>query len=114
MKKLVTIPALLLAVSVCSAAAFAAGPDSEGPGGGGPGAGGPGGHRPPGPPPEALAVCKGKTAGAAVTLATPDGRNVSGTCQLVFNPEPPAGGDRQGGGNQGGGQQRQGKSGKQQ
>lgn len=109
MKKLVTIPALLLAVAVCAAPAFAAGPDNEG-GPGGPG----GGHRPPGPPPEALAACKGKSAGATVTLTTPDGRNVSGSCQLVFHPEPPAGGDRQGGGNQGGGQQRQGKSGKQQ
>lgn len=47
-------------------------------------------HQPPaGPPPEALEACKGKTAGATTTLKTPDGRTISGSCQLVFRPDRP-------------------------
>lgn len=52
-------------------------------------------HQPPGPPPEALEACKGKSAGAVTTLKTPDGKTVSGSCQLVFHPDRPPAGDRQ-------------------
>lgn len=55
-------------------------------------------HQPPGPPPEALEACKGKTAGATTTLKTPDGRTVSGTCQLVFRPDRPPQDNGNGGG----------------
>jgi hypothetical protein len=41
------------------------------------------------PPPEALAACKGKAAGDTATMTTPDGRSVTGVCQLVFRPDRP-------------------------
>jgi hypothetical protein len=43
------------------------------------GAGGP----PPGPPPEAIAACKGKTAGAQVTFSGRNGESFTGVCQLT-------------------------------
>ena len=43
--------------------------------------------RPHGPPPEAVAACKGKNAGAACNFADREGVNLSGTCFA-----PPAGG----------------------
>lgn len=46
-------------------------------------ASGPGGP-PPGPPPEAVAACKGKTAGAQVTFSGRHGESFSGVCEL-FN-----------------------------
>ncbi|GEM_PF-4393978 len=45
--------------------------------------------RPMGPPPEAFAVCDGKTAGDAVSITLPDGRTISGSCQLMFRPDAP-------------------------
>ncbi|MDO6386124.1 MULTISPECIES: hypothetical protein [unclassified Uliginosibacterium] len=39
------------------------------------------GGRPPGPPPEAIAACKGKSEGAEVSFAGPEGQTFSGTCQ---------------------------------
>ncbi|GAB3257135.1 hypothetical protein [Chitinimonas naiadis] len=47
----------------------------------------PQGGRPPGPPPIDTAACKGKAAGAAVQVTTPDGRALTGTCQLAFVPD---------------------------
>ncbi len=41
-------------------------------------------HR--GPPPEALEVCKGKPAGAAVEMKTPRGDVVKGVCRMVMIP----------------------------
>ena len=38
------------------------------------------GARPMGPPPEAYTACQGKTEGAAVTMTTPDGRQIAATC----------------------------------
>jgi hypothetical protein len=43
------------------------------------GAGGP----PPGPPPEAIAACKGKTAGTQVTFSGHNGESFTGICQLT-------------------------------
>lgn len=43
--------------------------------------------RPHGPPPEAVAACKGKSAGATCNFADREGVNLSGTCFA-----PPAGG----------------------
>jgi hypothetical protein len=43
------------------------------------GAGGP----PPGPPPEAIAACKGKAEGTAVTFAGRNGESFKGVCQLT-------------------------------
>lgn len=88
MKIAATLPALLLA-SVLAAPAFAAAGSNEGAGGD---------HRPPGPPLEAFAACKGKRAGATVSLTTPDGRAVTGTCQLTFQPDGhPGEGGKEGG-----------------
>ncbi|MGZ3183642.1 MAG: hypothetical protein ACXU8N_14490 [Telluria sp.] len=42
-------------------------------------------HR--GPPPEAIEACKGKQAGDSVTIKTPRGDTLTGTCQLVFMPQ---------------------------
>jgi hypothetical protein len=42
------------------------------------------------PPPIDPELCKGKTAGAVVETKTPDGRSITGTCQLVFLPNRPA------------------------
>ena len=47
-----------------------------------------GGHK--APPPIDPELCKGKTAGAVVETKTPDGRSITGTCQLVFLPNRPA------------------------
>ncbi|PJI98270.1 hypothetical protein CLU85_3084 [Acidovorax sp. 69] len=41
------------------------------------------GGNPPAPPPEAYAVCKGKTEGASVTLTMPDGKALQGTCRTM-------------------------------
>jgi len=43
------------------------------------GAGGP----PPGPPPEAIAACKGKTAGTQVSFSGRNGESFTGVCQLT-------------------------------
>jgi hypothetical protein len=99
MKKLVMVLALtglpLLAMAQN-------GPGDMGPGQGmgqgqGMGLGGPGGgQRPPGPPPEFLAACEGKSAGASVTVNTPHGEK-QGTCQLMFVPAGQGQGMGQGG-----------------
>ncbi|MFL6696689.1 MAG: hypothetical protein ACJ8GJ_05940 [Vitreoscilla sp.] len=60
----------------------------------------PSGQRPMGPPPEAVAACKGKAAGAQVSFALRDGKTVTGTCAsengvLAARPQgmpPPLGG----------------------
>jgi hypothetical protein len=55
-----------------------------------------------GPPPEAIAACSGKTAGAAVTFTGRNGKTFSGTCQqdgkvLAARPSgAPAGAGREG------------------
>lgn len=52
------------------------------------------GGAPPGPPPEALAACNGKAAGAACTFRTPRGDSMSGTCAAPpprDGKQPPAG-----------------------
>ena len=56
-----------------------------------------GGHNPPppqggpkAPPPIDPELCKGKAAGTAIETKTPDGRSITGTCQLVFLPNRPA------------------------
>ena len=50
--------------------------------------------RPPGgmgPPPEVLAACQGKAVGTAVSVTLPDGKVITGTCQIMFRPDrPPA------------------------
>ncbi len=46
------------------------------------------GHR-MGPPPEAFTACDGKAVGDAVSITLPDGRTMSGTCQLMFRPDAP-------------------------
>lgn len=63
-------------------------------------------NRPKGPPPEAVAACKGKTAGATVTLTMRDGKTMTGVCEqqgavLAARPQgmggkPPEGGGRGG------------------
>ena len=40
--------------------------------------------RPMGPPPEAHKACEGRVAGDAVSITRPDGRTISGSCQLTF------------------------------
>lgn len=40
----------------------------------------PPGQRPNGPPPEAIAACNGKTAGATVSFTGRRGETISGTC----------------------------------
>lgn len=92
MKKLVMVLALA-GMPLLAAAEYGQGgmggqgmEPGQGQGGGmGQGQGMGGGQRPPGPPPEFLAACKGKTAGAIVTVNTPHG-DKQGTCQLVFVP----------------------------
>ena len=101
--KMLRIPFLLLCLLV-SAGAFAS--DAPAPAdngvppaamGDGPGGDGPQpphhGHHRPGPPPEALAACKGQTAGAKASLKTPRGDTIKGSCQLVFVPDS-QGGDK--------------------
>jgi len=47
-------------------------------------AGAPHDHRePPAPPPEAFTLCKDKTEGASVTITTPDGKTMAGTCRTI-------------------------------
>ena len=41
------------------------------------------GGSPPGPPPEAVAACKGKTAGTQVSFSGRNGESFSGVCQLT-------------------------------
>jgi len=41
------------------------------------------GGQPPGPPPEAIAACKGKTAGTQVSFSGRNGESFSGVCQLT-------------------------------
>jgi len=41
----------------------------------------PGGGHPPSPPPEALEACQGKSPGETVTLQSPHGHRISGTCR---------------------------------
>jgi hypothetical protein len=40
-----------------------------------------------GPPPEALAICKGKPAGSTVEMTSPRGDVVKGTCRMVMIPD---------------------------
>lgn len=80
------LPALLITLSALALPVHAFASDTvDGERRGGPA------HQPPGPPPEAFELCKGKTAGASATLKTPDGKSVSGSCQLVFRPDRAAG-----------------------
>jgi hypothetical protein len=73
---------LSLAVLTClSVLAFAAMAQPSGGGPSGPGAG----ERPHGPPPEAIAACKGKSAGAACTFTGRHNNTLTGTC---FAPPP--------------------------
>ncbi|WAC72246.1 hypothetical protein OU995_22205 [Roseateles sp. SL47] len=85
---------LLAAAMLCSAAAFAACPEGGDQ------------NRPKGPPPEAVAACKGKSAGATVTITLRDGKSVGAVCEQIGNvlaarPQgmggrPPEGGRRDG------------------
>lgn len=71
---------LLLALSVVTALPFAIAHAQPGPGGGS------GHRRPHGPPPEAIAACTDKAAGAACSVTFGD-RTLTGTCAA-----PPDGG----------------------
>lgn len=42
------------------------------------------------PPPFDPAPCQGKAPGTTVTVRTPDGRPMRGSCQVIFVPEMPA------------------------
>jgi len=57
------------------------------------------------PPAEAFEVCEGKSEGDTVTITTPEGDSIEGTCTAVRGDElvaMPAGGPPQGGRSQGG------------
>lgn len=79
--------ACLFAALVALATSALAAPPAEG-------AASAGSGRPPGPPPEAVAACKGKSAGAIASFTARDGRIFTGVCRSVEGTlavAPPAG-----------------------
>lgn len=46
-------------------------------------------HHRMGPPPEFLAACKDQAPGAKVSVTTPDGHKIPGTCEVMFHPDAP-------------------------
>lgn len=55
--------------------------------------------QPPGPPPEAIAACQGKSAGATASFTDRGGRSVTGACTQIGNVlavAPPSGGSKPG------------------
>lgn len=80
-------------LTFAAACAFAQGAPS------GPPQGQPPGGKPHGPPPEAIAACNGKSAGATVSFTGRRGDTITGTCEKIGDvlAARPAGGPPKGG-----------------